>query len=105
MVFNRGSVLEKPEAPVLQRPGIMTAHHLHIGDFQAPPVGRANELFYRRQMATREYIFCQPAIYRCRFAMDRDGADHGDAVSGKWIGHLFEKGAVISWANMSQHAD
>ena len=56
-VFNRGSVLEKPEAPVLQRLGIMTAHHLHIGDFQAPPVGCANELFYRRQIATREYIY------------------------------------------------
>ena len=55
-VFNRGSVMEKPEASVLQRPSIMTAHHFHIGDVQAPPVGRANELFYRGQMHPGIYI-------------------------------------------------
>ena len=47
----------KPEAPVPQRLGIMTPHHLHIGDFQASPVGRANELFNRWQIAAGNMYF------------------------------------------------
>ena len=88
-----------------QRLGIMTPHHLHIGDFQAPSVGCANKLFNRWQIAARKYVFRQPAIDRRRFAMDGDGVDHGDAVRSEQIGHLVEIGVVISRTDMFEHAD
>ena len=103
--FNLCMVLQKPEALVPQRLGIMTPHHLHIGDFQAPSVGCANKLFNRWRIAARKYVFRQLAIDRRHFALDGDGVYHSDSVRSKQTGHLVEIGVVISRADMFEHAD
>ena len=98
-------MLLKPQPPVTQRLGVVSAHHLHIQNLEPAPLAGLHKLLDRGKIPAREDIAGQPAVHRPCPVMHRNSVDQCDTAGCQTCPDLVEKHRQPARPHMLQHAD
>src|SRR5262245_37473368 len=92
-------------APVTEGRRIMEPQDLEVGDDQSLPLDWREHLAQGRAVAARKDVFADEGIGRRRPVEAADRMEYGHAVIGEELADLLEEGAIVSDADMLEHAD
>ena len=96
---------EKTLSPSLERLGIVKLQNFDIGDDQTGALDRRKYFRQSRNIAAREYVFCDPWIGDARRAAAADRVQERDAILREKLRAFGEKGVVEPDPDMFEHAD